>query len=928
MRADLPGSDEPGSVGAPSADLDELERELARLRADLAVAREHERELADSFDNAPIPLHWVGPDGIILRANRAELDLLGYSPNEYVGHYEAEFHLDPSTANEILGRLLTGGSVHDFPARLRRKDGSVRKVLIEASGLWENGSFIHSRCFTRNVSDPTRAEVELQRNQERVQLAARATEDVVWDWDLTRGEVTWAGGTSAFFGRPLDTVGPIPSDPYHIWADQVHPDDVALTKASALAAFESGAESWEHEYRFRRADGTWAHLLERAFVLRDSDGKAVRAVGAMQDITRRKETEDATFRLAAIVASSGDAIIGKSLDGVVTSWNAAAQKMFGYTEAEIVGQSIYLLIPEYLHASEQALLERIRRGERVEFAETERIRKDGSRIYISVTVSPIRDSSGAVVGASSIKRDVTERKHAAEELGRREERYRALVTATTSIVWTTDPEGGFGEPQASWEQYTGQSWQEHAGYGWLDAVHPEDRESVRASWLSAQEKRTIYEAKGRIWMEAHRRYRHFITRAAPVLAPDGSVREWIGTVTDVEDRWLAEERLRQAERMESVGRLAGGVAHEANNQMTVVLGASEFLLRRLKAPEAREDVEHIRRAAHRTAAITQQLLAFSRRQVLQPQIVDLNAVVNTLQPILQRALGELSRLVLRLAPDLGPIKADPGQLDQVLLNLALNARDAMPNGGVLTIETQNVILNKAYGAGKAVESLRPGPYAMLMIGDTGRGMDRATLGHVFEPFFTTKDVGEGTGLGLATVYGIVKQSGGFVWVYSEPGHGTAFKIYLPLFVSPQETATVAPPTPAQGGSEVVLLAEDEPTVRGILARTLRDYGYTVLEAGDGVEALELAQRHSSPPTLVIADVVMPGMGGRELAEKLAERWPGIPVLFTSGYTGLDVVSRGLLQEVRNFMQKPLEPDDLARRVRQMMDAKRSPTLPT
>jgi PAS domain S-box-containing protein len=920
-------ADERGSVGAPPADLDELEGELARLRADVAVARHHERELEAFFDDAPIPLNCVGPDGTILRANRAELDLLGYSPAEYIGHHVAEFHVDPSLADALLGRLLIGDLVRDFPARLRCGDGSVRKVLIDTSSLWENGRFIHGRCFTRDVSAQARAEEQLQRDHDRFQLAARATQDVIWDWDLVAGKVTWAGGTGSFFGRRLDRVGHVASDPYRLWADRVHPEDLTLAVASSRAAFESGAESWEHEYRFRRTDGSWAQVLERAFVIRDSDGKAVRAVGAMQDVTRRKETEDATSRLAAIVASSGDAIVGKTLDGVVTSWNAAARHMFGYAEEEIVGRSIFLLIPDELHGSEQALLERIRRGERVEFAETERIRKDGRRIYISVTVSPIRDSSGVITGASSIKRDVTERKRATEELARREERYRALITATTSIVWTTDPEGRFSERQASWEEYTGQPWQEHAGFGWLDAVHPDDRDSVRASWLRAREKRTIYEARGRVWMEAHRRYRHFVTRAAPVLATDGSVREWIGTVTDVEDRWLAEERLRQAERMESVGRLAGGVAHEANNQMTVVLGASEFLLRRLKAPEAREDVEHIRRAAHRTAAITRQLLAFSRRQVLLPQIVDLNAAVRALQPILQRAMGELSRLVLRLAPDLGPVKADPGQLDQVLLNLTLNAKDAMPNGGVLTVETQNVMLSKAYGAGKAVESLIPGPYAMLMVSDTGRGMDRATLGHVFEPFFTTKDVGEGTGLGLATVYGIVKQSGGFVWVYSEPGHGTAFKIYLPLFVSPQETATLAPPIPAEGGSEVVILAEDEPSVREILARSLRDYGYTVLEAGDGAEALELAQRQTAPPALVIADVVMPGMGGRELSERLAQRWPGIPVLFTSGYTGVDAVSRGLLQEDRNFMQKPLEPEALARRIRQMMDPRKSETLP-
>ncbi|HEX3232750.1 MAG TPA: PAS domain S-box protein [Gemmatimonadales bacterium] len=919
--------DEPASVEAPAAGLDELERELVQLRADLVAARQEHRESTDFFDNATVPLHWVGPDGTILRANQAELDLLGYARSEYVGRNVTEFHLERPVVDELLARLRAGDVVREFPSRLRCKDGSVRDVLIDSSGYRDSGRFIHSRCVTRDVTDQLRAEDDLHRNQARLRLAAQATQDLIWDWDLVNGRVAWEGPTDSFFPHRPGEPG-LAGNPYQLWARRVHPDDLAVTEAASRAAFESGAESWKQEYRFRRADDSWAHILERAFVVRDARGKAVRAVGAMQDVSRRRETEEATTRLAAIVASSTDAIIGKTPDGIVTSWNAAAEQIFGYRASEIVGRSIFLLIPPELHHEEQSVLDQIRRGERVEFSETERIRKDGTRIYISVTVSPIRDSSGVVIGASSIKRDVTERKRAAAELARREERYRALVTATSSIVWTSDPEGRFSEPQPSWEEYTGQSWTEHAGFGWLDALHPDDRESVLAAWLRARTNRSILEARGRVWMEAHHRYRHFITRAAPVLAADGSVREWIGTVTDVENRWVAEERLRQAERMESVGRLAGGIAHEANNQMTVVLGASEFLLRRLQFPEAREDVEHIRRAAHRTAAITQQLLAFSRRQVLQPQIVDLNAVITSMQPILQRALGELSRLVLRQAADLGPVKADPGQLDQVLLNLTLNAKDAMPNGGVLTIETQNVMLGKAYGASKGVESLAPGPYAMIMVGDTGRGMDRATLDHIFEPFFTTKDVGEGTGLGLATVYGIVKQTGGFVWVYSEPGHGTAFKIYLPLFVSPAETTSAPVPAPAEGGSEVILLAEDEASVRAILARSLREYGYTVLEAVDGAEALELARQQLAPPALVIVDVVMPGMGGRELAEHLAARWPGIPVLFTSGYTGLDAVSRGLLQEHQNFMQKPLEPEALARMVRQMIDARRSPAQPT
>ena len=755
------------------------------------------------------------------------------------------------------------------------------------------------------------------------QLAAKAAQDLMWDWDLVDGELVWAGTTEPYFEMAPEEMAGRGLNQYRLWADRVHPDDRAAIEAAAYAAIGGGEESWQHEYRFRRADGAYVDILERAFIARDEAGKALRAVGAMEDITARKVAERAATRLAAIVATSSDAMVAKTLDGTVTSWNAAAERVFGYSEAEIVGKSIFLLIPEELHDSERDILERIRRGERVDFADTVRIRKDGTRVDIALTVSPVWDSSGVVVGASSIKRDITDRKRAEEELARREERYRALVTATTSSVWIADPQGCFAADQTSWRNYTGQTAHEQQGLGWMNAVHPDERKSFRASWLEARDRRAIWEARARLWSERHQAHRHVVVRAVPNVAPDGTVREWIGAVTDVEDRWLAEERLRHADRMESVGRLAGGIAHEANNQMTVILGAAEFLGRGVADEGARADLEHIRRAARRTAAITQQLLAFSRRQVLQPQVIDLNAVVAALEPILQRALGEISQVKMRLAGDLHSVKADPGQLDQVLLNLALNARDAMPEGGTLTIETVNVVVDEHHSTAKALEPVVPGEYVALVVTDTGAGMDRRTLEHVFEPFFTTKPVGEGTGLGLATVYGIVKQSGGFLSVYSELGHGTSFRIYLPVAARGRDAERPAPSSVSGGGLESILIAEDEPAVRAILARALREYGYTVLEARDGAHALEVAERAPAPPDMVIADVVMPGMGGKPLAEAIERRWPAVPVLFTSGYTGADAVRRGLLDEGREFMQKPLEPELLARQVRRILDAGRA-----
>jgi nitrogen-specific signal transduction histidine kinase/ActR/RegA family two-component response regulator len=391
-----------------------------------------------------------------------------------------------------------------------------------------------------------------------------------------------------------------------------------------------------------------------------------------------------------------------------------------------------------------------------------------------------------------------------------------------------------------------------------------------------------------------------------------------GVCTDVTERRVAEERLRQAQRMESVGRLAGGVAHEANNQMSVVLGATHFILRRPDVPEAvRVDAEFIQKAAERTAAVTAQLLAFSRRQVLQPQVLDLNALVIGWEPVLHRVMGEDCGVSLSLK-QIGSVKADPGQLEQVLLNLALNARDAMPRGGRITVETFQTEVTGSFSRTKPGTVLRPGTYAVLAVSDTGHGMDKETMSHIFEPFFTTKGVGQGTGLGLSTVYGIVKQSDGYVWVYSEPGQGTTFKVYLPV---KSETVTVtpqAPPPVRSRAGEKILVVEDEPSVRQVMKRTLEEAGYTVLDAGSAEAALDIAHTQDGI-RLLVTDVVMPRKTGGELAEELEKLAPGTPVLFTSGYTDGEIARRGLLKPGAAFIHKPFTPDSLVRAVQEQLE---------
>jgi PAS domain S-box-containing protein len=388
---------------------------------------------------------------------------------------------------------------------------------------------------------------------------------------------------------------------------------------------------------------------------------------------------------------------------------------------------------------------------------------------------------------------------------------------------------------------------------------------------------------------------------------------------DVTAQRHLEEQLRQSQKMEAVGQLAGGIAHDFNNLLTAILGSTQLLLHNMPPGDPRrEDAEEIRHAGLRAAELTRQLLAFSRRQVLAPKVLDLNTVVAHMDRMLRRLLGEDVELATSLDPAAGAVNADPGQLEQVLLNLAVNARDAMPAGGRLSIGTTRVTLHDEHVERR--HRMPAGDYVCLAVADTGVGMDETTQAHLFEPFFTTKEVGKGTGLGLATVYGIVKQSGGYIWVYSEPGHGTMVKIYLPRVPGVAEAPAPPPePQPVRGGHEIVLLVEDAAPVRTLARRSLEARGYRVLDAADGPAALALSARHDGGIDILVTDVVMPGMSGRELAERLAPERPSMKVLYTSGYTDDAMVRQGVLSAGVAFLQKPFVPDTLARKVREVLD---------
>ena len=536
-----------------------------------------------------------------------------------------------------------------------------------------------------------------------------------------------------------------------------------------------------------RADGSEFPVEVEVSRLRQSGEAAF--VGQVRDISERVAAHQTTSRLAAVVESSRDAIVAAELDGTITAWNAAAERIYGYPADEVIERSVSLLLPDESMGDLPRLLERLRAGESFD-RDALHLRRNGERVHVSLTVFPILGRSGEPIAAAMIVRDLTER--------------RSL-----------------------------------------------------------------------------------------------------------------EEQLRQAQKMEAIGHLAGGVAHDFNNLLTVISGFAQVARRRIGAGPGGPELGEIDKAARRAAELTHQLLAFSRRQLLDPVALDLNEVVNGLLPMLGRLIGEDVQIGVLAEDELSPALADRGQVEQVILNLVVNARDAMPRGGTITIEIRSAMLDEEYA--REHVDVEPGAYVCMTVTDTGPGIEPAILEHIFEPFFTTKEVGRGTGLGLATVHGIVAQSGGHVSVHSERGLGTTFKVYFPAAAAQPSTPIAETYEPhALRGSETILLCEDEDAVRHYIRTVLVDSGYRVLEAEHPKAAIELARTTQWSFHALVTDVVMPGMSGPDLAERLSRSFPGLRVLYVSGYTAEALTSRGI-EPGRAFVEKPFEPVDLLRALRSLLD---------
>jgi len=688
--------------------------------------------------------------------------------------------------------------------------------------------------------------------------------------------------------------------------------DVGAVMANMLLPLLLDSASWRAYLQFLRTQ-VEADRLDKE-LKHDVAERASAFVRANQElksaVAERKRIAEKLSQLASIIECSNDAIIIHTLDGTIVSWNVGAESVYGYSAGEVLGQPRKILLPDDQPDELRAILEQLKLGKRIQLYETVHIRKDGQRIDVSMMISPVKDASDKVVGAAAITRDISDRKKAEERF------YKAFNASPEPITIANLADGRFVDVNESFLHVTGFSREEVIGRTSLELKFWERAGDYRELVEALEERGAVRDME--ITFLAKSGERRAGLNSAEVIDIAGQ-KCILAIFKDITERKALEAKLRQAQKMESVGRLSGGIAHDFNNLLGVIIGYGSVLEERVDVDsDLRKGIQEIKKAGQRAAALTRQLLAFSRQQVLEPKVLSLNTVVADIGKMLLRLIGEDIELTTLLQPDLGRVKADQGQIEQVIMNLAVNARDAMPRGGKLIIETQNVDLDE-HPVGQHSPTV-PGRYILLTVTDTGVGMDKETLSHIFEPFFTTKEKDKGTGLGLSVVYGVVKQSGGYIWVDSEPAKGATFKIFLPRVEEAVERDNRQPSVKSLKGSETILLVEDEESLRALTRSLLVQSGYTVLETNNGARALGIARDYHGSIHLLLTDVVLPGIGGSVLAEEMAKQYPTLKVLFMSGYTDKAIAAQGVLEEGTFLLQKPFEPEALRNRVREVLDA--------
>jgi PAS domain S-box-containing protein len=858
------------------------------------------------FAANPIPMWVYDPETLrFLDVNEAAVATYGFSRDEFLGMTIAQIRApeDIPALLEAMKAPETSGLRGPSLVRHRRKDGTTFTVQVtsqdvafeqrrgrlvvaqDLSALGAHAVEVHEKHqFLQSILDSMPAIVFVRDLQSRFTLVNEA-------WERFTGvSRSLAAGKTAHFLFPPDV------------ADRIRRDDVEMFAANTRT---------ETEETVPGVPGLQTLLTSR-FPLRDETGRVNGLIGLAVDISERKRAEDQRREYERVVEGLDEMIIVVGRDYRYLLANRAYLSYRGETRDEILGR----LVPDVLgkdvfEREVQPRLDECLAGKVVRYEMRMAYPGIGER-DLSISYFPIEGPAG-IDRVACVLQDVTEHRRAQEQQARLS---RVVEQATDSIL-ITDPQGTMIYVNPAFERISGYSRAEAIGQNprMLKSGH-QDAAFYRRMWETL--------ARGEVWkgrMVNRRKdgtlYQEDAT-IGPVRDASGRLVNYVAVKQDVTNEMRLERQLMQAQKMEAVGRLAGGVAHDFNNLLGVITGYGEMTLRKLRVEDPlRGKVDQILKAADRAAGLTRQLLAFSRQQVLQPKIVDLNDLVSNVEKMLRRLIGEDIELATSLDPALGSVRADPGQVEQVLMNLAVNARDAMPDGGRLTIETQNVELGPEDAAHRPPAGA--GLYVMLVVTDSGTGMDAETLSHLFEPFFTTKDLGKGTGLGLSTVYGIVKQSGGYIWCESEVGRGTTFRIHLPR-VDEDVPSKRTPVTPGLAhGTETILLIEDDPSLRDLVGEILEGAGYTVLVADSGPKALQIAEEFAGAIHLIVTDVIMPGLTGRHTAETIKAARSEVKILFMSGYTSEAIAKHGVLSPGARFLGKPFSTEDLLRKIRDVLD---------
>ena len=709
--------------------------------------------------------------------------------------------------------------------------------------------------------------------------------------------------------------------------EQIHPDDRERVAAAGVEARRTG-KGKTLEYRIRHKDGTWRVLESTSSVIRSGKGEPDLLVIVNRDVTGRKQAEEALRAqhdlLRALIDNMPDLIYVKDDESrFVLANRALAQLMGAKNPEDLLGKTDFDYFPKELatayYSDEQAILQT---GLPLLNQEERSVDAEGNAKWLSTSKVPLRDRQGEVLGIIGIGRDITVGRQAEQALRQSETSFRSVVEGAPYGIFRASVDGRFLRVNSALQEMLGY----RSSTDLLDANLGDHVFRNRADFHHLVELLGSVDEFKDVEMEWKRKDDSPITVLCSGRRAEGGDENSTYNevfVEDITERRVLERQLRMAAKMEAVGRLSGGIAHDFNNLLGVIIGYSQMLARKMERDNPlHEYIEEIEKAGQRATSLTRQLLAFSRQQILTPKVLNLNELVSDMVKMLPRLIGEDIAISTKLEPAIGNVKADQGQIEQVVMNLAVNARDAMPSGGRLTIGTADVVMDEMYA--RQHPGAKPGKYVILSVADSGVGMNSETLLHIFEPFFTTKEVGKGTGLGLATVYGIMKQSGGYIWVDSELGKGSCFQIFLPRV---EETVThvaeQTSPSPNSQGSETILVAEDAEPLRKLARTFLEERGFQVLTASSGEEALKVAAEFSGKIHLLLTDVVMPGMNGRVLAEQLLPKRPGMKVLYMSGYTDSFIAGHGVLEEGTHLLHKPFTEEVLISKVCEVLKSVRA-----